>query len=338
MGRWTGLFEGGRQANGSQGGDGVSIRELNLAALVLAMSGLMGWGLPAAEKAVEATLMPLPETVVKGAVLEEVYSEKRFFEGPVWDPKTGKLYFTSHGSKKSARIMRLDEKGKATLWLDNSGGIGGTWVSKEGRLLATQAHDHRVVSYAFGPEGPLDLKVLHTDKDLFQPNDLCQLAVGDIYFTDPDFKEKKASAVWHLSPKGEAKKVITDMAVPNGVIASLDGKVLYVSDSHQKHWMCFPILPGGDVGKGQVFFAPETENKKDPDGMTIDARGNLYFTGRGGVWVVSPKGKALGLIPVPRFCSNVAFGGPDYKTLYLTCSQKVFSLAMNIEGGRPGKP
>ncbi len=70
--------------------------------------------------------------------------------------------------------------------------------------------------------------------------------------------------------------------------------------------------------------------------MTIDEKGNLYFAGRGGVWVVSSEGKALGLIRVPEFCSNVGFGGDDGKTLFLTCSMKVYSLAMTIRGVAAG--
>ena len=68
--------------------------------------------------------------------------------------------------------------------------------------------------------------------------------------------------------------------------------------------------------------------------MSIDEQGNLYFSGRGGVWVATPVGKSLGFIPVPEFCSNVTFGGADGRTLYLTCDKKVYSLAMNVRGGQ----
>ena len=124
------------------------------------------------------------------------------------------------------------------------------------------------------------------------------------------------------------------MPLPNGVIASNDGKTLYVGDSHEKLWRSFPIKANGTVGEGKVFFNPETKRQDSPDGMSIDAEGNLYLSGRGGVWVASPQGKSLGLIPVPVFCSNVTFGGADGKTLFLTCSNKVYSLKMNVKGAQ----
>jgi gluconolactonase len=74
----------------------------------------------------------------------------------------------------------------------------------------------------------------------------------------------------------------------------------------------------------------------DPDGMCADINGNLYFAMRGGIWVVSPEGKSLGLIPVPEFCSNVTFGGADGKTLYITCDRKVYSLSMKVKGAQFG--
>eukprot|EP00913_Durusdinium_trenchii_P023363 g21941.t1 len=276
---------------------------------------------------------PFPGTVAKGAKLVEVYADPRFFEGPTADPKTGTLYFTAFG-KDNQQILRLDGPGKVTVWLDKTEGVNGTFLSKNGRLLGAQAFGHRVMSYDFGKDGPTTRKVLLYDKTLNQPNDVCQAPNGDIYFSDPDFKKRKTSAVYRLAPNGKTTKVVTDMPVPNGVITSLDGKTLYVGDSHLMLWRSYPIKSDGTVGPGKVFFHPKTALKIAPDGMTIDEKGNLYFSGCGGVWVVQPDGEPLGLIPVPEFCSNAGFGGKDGKTLYLTCSKKVYSLRMNVRGGR----
>jgi len=276
----------------------------------------------------------MPATVAEGAKLEEVYADpKCFFEGPTWDPKTKKLYFTSF-IKKESQILRLDAPGKASVWLDKSEGVNGTFLSNDGRLLGAQAFGHRVMSYSFGESGPGDSKVLYENKDLFQPNDLCQTPNENIYFTDPDFKEKKASAVYLLKPDGSAVKLDAKMIVPNGLKVSLDGKMLYVGDSDEKLWKSFPIKDDGTLGDGKIFFNPDSENKNSPDGMSIDAQGNLYFSGRGGVWCVAPHGKALGLISIPEFCSNCSFGGEDGQTLYMTCSKKVYALKMKIQGGQ----
>jgi gluconolactonase len=277
--------------------------------------------------------MPMPSTVADGAKLVEVYADNRFFEGPTWDPVTKKLLFTAFKGKES-QILRLDGGGKAHVWLDKTEGINGTILSVDGRLLGAQAFGHRIMSYQIGLDAPTDTAVLYQDGAQHQPNDVCQAPDGTIYFTDPDFKNKASSAVYRLTRERKATKIISDMKVPNGLITSNDGKTLYVGDSHEKNWRAYPIKDDGSVGEGKIFFNPETEDKQDPDGMTIDEKGNLYFTGRGGVWVVSPEGQALGLIRVPEFCSNVGFGGEDGKTLYLTCSKKVYSLAMTLRGAQ----
>ncbi len=273
----------------------------------------------------------MPRTVAEGAKLTEVYSDERFFEGPTWDPKTQKLYFTAFGSDNQ-QILRLDAPGKITVWLDKSQGVNGTFLTSDGRLLGAQAYGHRILSYAIGDNGPSEVKVLLENAKLHQPNDVCQAPNGNIYFTDPDFKERKTSAVYLLRPTGQAVKIITDMPLPNGIKTSLDGKTLYVADSHLKHWKAYPIQDDGTVGEGKVFFDPMNENKSDPDGLALDEEGNLYLSGRGGIWVVQPDGKPLGLIAIPEFCSNVTFGGPDGKTLYLTCSKKVYALSMKVRG------
>ncbi|MBN2376486.1 MAG: SMP-30/gluconolactonase/LRE family protein [Sedimentisphaerales bacterium] len=273
----------------------------------------------------------LGPTVAGGAQLVEEYSDKVYFEGPSWDPVTGKLYFVAWGEPKQLR--RLDSLGQATVWVDQTEGINGTFISNTGRMITAEVFAHKICSYRITPDGPDDTKVLAFDETLNQPNDLCQSPSGHIYFTDPDWKNHKTSGVYHLSPDGTLTKVVDDMTAPNGIICSLDGKTLYVGDSVQKHWKAFAIQPDGLLGQGRVFFDPETENRKDPDGMTIDENGNLYFTGRGGIWIVSAEAKLLGFIPVPEFCSNVTFGGPDGKILFITCQDKVYSLAMAVRGG-----
>lgn len=274
----------------------------------------------------------LPSTVAPGAKPVVVYQDDRYFEGPSWDPKTQSLYFTAFG--KTTQILRLDRPGKVTVWLDRTDGVNGTYLAKDGRLLGAQVNGHRVLSYAIGPNGPRDTRVLYRNPGLNQPNDVCQAPNGDLYFSDPDFATLKKSAVYLLRPSGDAVKVIADMPLPNGLKTSLDGKTLYVSDSYQKLWRSYPIHADGTLDKGAVFFNPDVSDRSDPDGMAIDAEGNLYCTGRGGVWVVRPDGHSLGLIPFPDFCSNVTFGGADGKTLFVTGSKKVSSLQMTVRGGQ----
>ncbi len=217
--------------------------------------------------------------------------------------------------------------------MDKTEGINGMFLSRDGKLLCAQCYGYRVLSCAIGTDGPKEIKTLAADSTWNQPNDVCQSVNGDIFITDPDFEKRKTSAVFRVTADGKVTKVADDMAIPNGLITSLDGKTLYVADSYRKHWRSYPVLEDGTLGEGKVFFDPDTDDRSDPDGMTIDENGNLYFAGRGGVWVVDAHGKQLGFIKVPEFCSNLTFGGIDGKTLFLTCKGKVYSLAMQVRGG-----
>jgi hypothetical protein len=185
-----------------------------------------------------------------------------------------------------------------------------------------------------GQTGPEDVVVLAFNPVWNTPNDLVQTRRGDIYFTTPDFVTRTTSAAYRIAPDGAVTQIFNDMTLPNGIIASLDGTKLYVGDSQQKWWRTYPIHPDGSVGAGSLFFNPAVPNQNDPDGMSIDELGNLYFTGRGGIFIVSPAGQQLEFIPVPEFVTNCTFGGPEGKTLYLTCAGRVYSLAMTVRGGQ----
>ena len=154
-----------------------------------------------------------PATVAENAQLVSVYSDPRFFEGPVWDGVTGKLYFTAFGKEKSdTQILRLDEPGKVTVWADKTEGVNGMALGNDGRLIGAQAFGHRILSYAIGPNGPTDTQVLLFNPELNQPNDVAQAPNGDIYFTDPDFDGKnKTSAVHLLTANGQSRKVIEEI-------------------------------------------------------------------------------------------------------------------------------
>lgn len=275
---------------------------------------------------------PLPPMVEPGAKPEVVYEAPYFFEGPTWHPAEGKLYFTAFGKDNDdTHILRLDEPGKVTRWAERTRGVNGTWRSKNGTMLGAQAFGQKVLRYTLGGDKAAEPAVVLDDKALNQPNDVCESPDGTVYFTDPDFKERKKSAVY-LARAGKSVKIIDDMPLPNGLKVSPDGRTLYVGDSHLRHWKAYPIRDDGTVGEGKVFFDPDTSDRREPDGFALDAAGNLYLSGRGGCWVVSPAGKALGLIPIKEFCSNVTFGGPDGKTLYLTCDKKVYSVRTTATG------
>jgi gluconolactonase len=226
------------------------------------------------------------------------------------------------------------------VWQDSAPLTNGMLLSLDGRLLTADENLYQIRSHRIGASGPEDTIVLCTAPD--KPNDLCELTNGNIYFTCPTWGSTTYQGVYLLEPDGTVTRVNNGLSQPNGIITSLDETKLYVSESSssdntKKRWWVFPINPNGTLGTGSVFFKPTDltgMGTSDPDGMTIDERGNLYFTGLGGVWIVSPTGTELKRIPVAIYnCSNVTFGGPDNKTLYITCQDKVYSLAMVVRGG-----
>jgi len=272
------------------------------------------------------------EVVAPGAELVEVYSDNVFFEGPCWDPAGQKLYFVAYSPM---RILRLDSPGSATVWMNTGNGVNGTFIADDGRMLTAEIYTHKIMSYQIGETGPQDPVEMAHDDSWLQPNDLCQSPAGDIYFTDPQWAEPHTqSAVYRRAQTGQVTKVIYDMLTPNGIITSNDGTTLYVADSTAKEWRAYTIHPDGSIGSGRLFFKPASANPDVPDGMTIDEYGNVYMTGMGGVWVAAPNGDFVTMIPTPETASNATFGGPDGKTLYITCDKKVYSLQMLVRGGR----
>ncbi len=280
------------------------------------------------------------ELVMPGATLQEVYSATDvFFEGATWDPVTGKLYFTRRNSP--LRILRLESPGNVYTWQDNAPLTNGMLLSSDGRLLTCDENLYQIRSHIIGASGPEDTTVVCTAPK--KPNDLVELTNGDIYYTCPDWNGVPPSGqgVYLLEPNGVSTRVNNALYQPNGIITSLDETKLYVaesssSDNSKKRWWVFPINADGTLGTGYVFFKPTDftgMGTTDPDGITIDERGNLYFTGLGGVWIVSPTGLELDRIPTPKQASNICFGGPENKTLYITCQDKVYSLDMTVRGG-----
>jgi sugar lactone lactonase YvrE len=278
------------------------------------------------------------EVVVPGATLQQVYSDTSYnFEGPTWDPNSNKLFFTKRPrSSGTYQILRLDSPNNATVWMSPSPNTNGTVLSIDGRLLTADESTMQIRSHRIGASGPEDTIVLCTAPD--KPNDLCQLTNGNIYFTCPDWSSATYQGVYLLKSDGSVTRVNNTLIQPNGILTSLNETKLYVSESSssdvtKKRWWVFPINADGTLGTGSVFFKPTTSYTSDPDGMTIDERGNLYFTGLGGVWIVSSTGQQIKMIPTPDVPANVCFGGPDNKTLYITCNYRVYSLAMVVRGG-----
>ena len=176
-----------------------------------------------------------------------------------------------------------------------------------------------------------------------RPNDLVVDSKGGVYFTDDMAPPPGKNAVYYVNPAGQIIKITDRMGRPNGVQLSPDGKVLYVADPSGEHVMAFDVQPDGTVRNQREFARlegvarSETGVTSGADGIAVDGAGRLYVSSRIGIQIFSPQGQHLGTIPVSRTIQNLAFAGPDKKTLYLMGSGALYKIEMIAEGykGRP---
>jgi gluconolactonase len=129
--------------------------------------------------------------------------------------------------------------------------------------------------------------------------------------------------------------LIKDLGRPNGLAFSPDEQFLYVAETARKVWMRYRVQADGSLTDGAVFLDCSSDPRVgSPDGVRVDKKGNVYGSGPGGVWIISPEGKHIGTIQVPENVSNVGWGDKDGKTLYITASTSLYRIKLNIEGVR----
>ena len=272
--------------------------------------------------------------IAPGAKVEKLADGFLFTEGPAADKK-GNVYFTD---QPNDRIMKWSTDGELSVFLDMTGRANGLYFDKKGNLLACSDMENEI--WSFNRNG--DFTVLLTDynsKRLNGPNDLWIRPDGGIYFTDPLYvrdywtrdpaMQQEGEYVYYLSP--DRKTIIpvdTEIEKPNGIIGTPDGKLLYVADIKAGKTYIYEIQQDGTLAN-KKFFAD-----MGSDGMTIDSEGNIYLTGNG-VTVFNRNGEKIEHIPVEaKWTANVCFGGKDMKTLFITASQFLYSLQMNVKGVR----
>jgi gluconolactonase len=278
----------------------------------------------------------------------------QFTEGPIW-VKQGYLLFSDPNANT---IYKYTAGGKLSVFKKNSGysgkdiaeyfqpGSNGLTLDREGRLTINEHGNHRVARLE--KDGRLTILAdKYEGKRLNSPNDLVYRSDGTLYFTDPPFglpkfyedrrKELPYSGVFALY-KGQLKLVSTDLKGPNGIAFSPDEKYLYIGnwDPEKKVVMRYDVNAEGHLSNGKVFFDMSKAPGEDAiDGVKVDQQGNLYVSGPGGLWIISPQGKHLGTILAPKHPHNMAWGGDDGKTLYMTAGDKLYRMPLNIPGIRP---
>ncbi len=148
----------------------------------------------------------------------------------------------------------------------------------------------------------------------------------------PNARQQKPGAP---PDRANLQLIIKDLPRPNGVVFSPDEKYLYIADTATKRWMKYRVQPDGSVTDESVLLDCSADKTPgSPDGIRVDKKGNIYGSGPGGVWIISPEGRHLGTIKVPEPASNVAWGDHDGKTLYITASTSIYRIKLNVAGVR----
>jgi gluconolactonase len=294
------------------------------------------------------------------AKIEKLASGFLFTEGPVWVPTTenspGYLLFSDPNNNT---IYRWAQDGQVSVFKTKSGyagvdigeynqpGSNGLTLDREGRVTINEHGNRRVTRLE--KTGFLTILADQYDgKRLNSPNDLVYRSDGTLYFTDPPFgfprffddprKELSYSGVFCLRD-GQLRLVSTDLKGPNGIAFSPDEKYLYIGnwDPEKKIVMRYEVNADGTLANGKVFFDMTSAGGEDAlDGVKVDQQGNLYVSGPGGLWIISPAGKHLGTLKGPEHPHNMAWGDDDGRMLYLTAQTGLYRIRLNIPGVRPG--
>ena len=271
-----------------------------------------------------------------GAKLEKLAGDFLFTEGPTCD-KNGNLFFVD---QPNDRIMEWSVDGKLSTFLQPSGYANGMCFDANGNLIAC-ADEHNEL-WSIAPDKRVTVLVKDFQgKYLNGPNDVWVAPGGAMYITDPFYKRKwwdhstmtlTNEEVYRLGPdRKDLTRVTDDLRKPNGITGTPDGKTLFVADIGAGQTWRYDILAGGSLTNKTLFCA------KGSDGMTIDAAGDIYLTGRG-VTVFDKTGKQIQHIDVPEtWTANVSFGGKDRKTLFITASKSLYSIRLSIKGANSAK-
>jgi gluconolactonase len=300
---------------------------------------------PPLSVAVTAILAGCASAPAPTGPLREISAGHRFTEGPATAPN-GDVHFTD---QPNDTILRWSaETGDVVVWRAPSGRANGMEFDGEGRLVACADGANALVR--FEPDGTATTLVDAFDGRLLNgPNDLWIAPEGRIYVTDPWYRrshwsehpvERRRTAPRPEQPSegvylveldatgatARVERILDDLAKPNGIVGSPDGRTLYVADIGAGRTYAYARRPDGRVGARRTLI------DMGSDGMAVDGRGNVYLTGDG-VTIVSPDGDVLGRIAIPEgWTSNVTFGGADRKTLVVTASERVYAIPMSVAG------
>ena len=259
-------------------------------------------------------------------------------EGPLWWKEGGYLLFSDINGNRRMKYT----PGQGTVEFKKpTNGANGLTRDLQGRLVACEGAGRRVIREE--PDGTTTvIASSFQGRRLNRPNDVVVKSDGAIYFTDPrgnvvpDQTDLSYQGVYRVSADlGTLTLLVDDFIVPNGLAFSPDESVLYINDTRRGHIRAFDLAPNGTLARqtDRVFADLSGTEAGVPDGMKVDSAGNVYCGGSGGIWILDGKGKKLGrIVHGQPQTTNLAFGGPDWKTLYFTNWNYLGAVKVKIAG------
>lgn len=246
-------------------------------------------------------------------------------EGPCCDGD-GVIYAVNFAAQGTIGRVSPEGRGEVFVTLPEPSVGNGIVLDSQGRLCVADYVGHNVLRIV---PGTRSIEVL-AHAAMNQPNDLAIAPDDTLYASDPSWATGTGQ-VWKITPTGEVERVAADLGTTNGIEVSPDGRRLYVNESVQRNVWKFPIEADGTLGEKQVLARFPDHGF---DGMRCDADGNLYITrhGKGTVVVLTPEGRVVREIDVlGKFPTNLCFGGPDGRTVYVTEVEHTRLVAFRVE-------
>ena len=273
--------------------------------------------------------------------LEVIGRDILFGEGPAWDRRNRRLFFTDICGDT---IQAWDPRAGQRVVLQPSGHANGMCMDREGRLVIA-GWGQRTVS-RLEPDGSRTTLASHWQgMKLNSPNDICVRSDGSIFFTDPQGglvnvgmvgedlqKYLDFQGVFRIAPDGVLHLLTDEFVYPNGICLSPDETLLYVNDTRERLIRVYDLDAQGRVGPSRLFFRQTHPDPGIPDGMKCDAQGHLYTTGPGGIWIHEPDGEVIARLRVPGHPGNFCFGDDDNRTLYIVMLGWLTRTRMPIPG------
>ena len=306
-------------------------------------------------RSIERLAPALDALVAPDAKIELLADGFDWTEGPVWSKSGGYLLFSD--IPRNA-IHKWKEGQGVSLFMRPAGYAGSSPFGRElgsngltfdanGELVMADHGNRqvsRVDSVTFTKTALVDR---YNGKRFNSPNDVVFSRAGDLFFTDPPYglwklnadpaKELDFNGVYRLARTGALTLLTRELTFPNGIALSPDERTLYVavSDHARPIWMAYDLQPDGTLARGRVFFdasaLAKSGRKGLPDGMKVDAAGNVFASGPGGILVLSPQGTHLGTIATGETTANCAFGD-DGSTLYMTANHTLMRVRLRTRG------